>query len=178
MPWPGRPSRQGLLLSKARISSSVYIVGNSIVKHVNRYDILRKAENSKAFVHPSHGVTVRCMTNHVKSVLRDNLDHIGNYRKTPKTIEKLILDLAISSKLTACDVSISNILIRKDKHQQKAQKLTSYLKEVCKEINIHYIDHKKSIKPQHLNKWRLHLNKRGTSILCSNFIREISNVSQ
>ena len=40
---------------------------------------------------------------------------------------KLILDLAISSKSTTCDVS--NILIRKDKHQQKAQEVNSYLKE-------------------------------------------------
>ena len=38
---------------------------------------------------------------------------------------KLILDLAISSKSTTCDVS--NILIRKDKHQQKAQEVNNYL---------------------------------------------------
>ena len=114
------------------------------------------------FVRSSHGVTVRCMTDHVKPVLRDNPDHIvfhiGNNdvpsNKTPETIAKSILDLSIS-KWTTCDVSISNILIRKDKHQQKAQEVNSYLKELCKEFNIHYIDHEKSIKPQHLNKSRL-----------------------
>ena len=76
------------------------------------------------------------------------------------------------------DVSISSILIRKDKHQQKAQEVNNYLEELCKEFNIYYIDHKKSIKPQHLNKSTLHLIKRGTSILSSNFIRDFLNVSQ
>ena len=56
--------------------------------------------------------------------------------------------------------------------------MNSYLKELCKEFNIHCIDHEKSIKPQHLNKLRLHLNKRGTSVLSSNFIWETSNVFQ
>ena len=45
------------------------------------------------------------------------------------------------------------------------------------EFNIHHIDHEKSIKTQHLNKSKLHLNKRGNSV-SSNFIREISNVLQ
>ena len=71
---------------------------------------------------------------------------------------KLILDLAIWSKSTTRDVS--NILIRKVKHQKKAQEVNSYLKEQCKEFHIHYINHEKSLKPQHLNKLRLHLNNR------------------
>ena len=74
-----------------------------------------------------------------------------------------------------CDFSISNILIRKDKHYQKAQEVNSYLKVLCKEFNI---DHRKSIKPQHLNKSKSHLSNSGTSILSSNVIREILNVFQ
>ena len=114
---------------------------------------------------------------HVKPVLRDIPDHIVFHigtndvpsNKTPETIAESILDLAISSKSTTCDVSILNILIRKDKHQLKAQEVDSYLKKLFKKFNIHYID-------QHLNKLRLHLSKRCTSVFSSNFIREISNV--
>ena len=92
---------------------------------------------------------------HVKPVSRDNTDpiviHIGNNdvssNKTPETIAKSILDLATSSKSTTCDISLSNILTKKDKHQQKGQEINSYLKELCKEFNIRYIDHEKSIKP-------------------------------
>ena len=81
--------------------------------------VLRKAGDSEVFVRLSHGAIVRCMIDHVKPVLRDNPDHIGNHRKTPETIAKSILDHAISLKSTACDVLISDILITKDKHQQK-----------------------------------------------------------
>ena len=70
------------------------------------------------------------MKDHVKPVLRGNPDivfHTGTNdvpsNKTPETI-----DLAISSESTTCDVSISNILIRKDKQQQKAQEVYSYYK--------------------------------------------------
>ena len=68
------------------------------------------------------------MTDHEKPALRDNPDHIVfqigtndvHSNKTPESIAKLIVDLAISSKKTTWNVSISNILIRKDKYQQKA----------------------------------------------------------
>ena len=100
------------------------------------------------------------------------------WNKTPENIARSTLDLVILPKSTTCDVSISNILRRKDKRWQKAREVNSYLKELCKEFNIHYIDHEKSIKPQHLKKLRLQLNKRGTSILSSNSIPEISNVFQ
>ena len=49
-------------------------------------------------------------------------------------------------------------------------------KELSMEFNIHYIDLEKSIKPQYLTKSRFDLNKRGTSILSSKFIREILNI--
>ena len=114
-------------MRKPSSTKQVYIVGDSIVKHVNGYGISRKTENSKVFVCPSHRATVRCMADHVKPVLRDNPDHkvfhIGTNdvpsNKTPETITKSILDLAISSKSTTCDVSTSNSLIRKGKQQQK-----------------------------------------------------------
>ena len=73
--------------------------------------------------------------------------------------------------MTTCAVSISHVLIRKDKHQQKA--VNRYIKGLCKEFNIHYIDHEKSVKPQHLNNSKLLLNKTGTSNLSSNLIHEI-----
>ena len=60
---------------KPSSTKRVYIVGDSIVKHVNGYDISRKTENSNVFVRPSHGATVRCMTDYVKPVLRGNRDH-------------------------------------------------------------------------------------------------------
>ena len=57
--------------------------------------VLRKAGDSEIFVRLSHGAIVRCMIDHVKAVLRDNPNHIGNHRKTPESIAKSFLELAI-----------------------------------------------------------------------------------
>ena len=43
------------------------------------------------------------------------------------------------SQPTTCDVSISNILIRRNKHRQKAQEVNSYLKELCKKVLIQIV---------------------------------------
>ena len=42
--------------------------------------------------------------------------------------------------------------------------------------NVNSIDHSKSITPQRLNKLRLHLTRRGTNILLTTFVQEISNI--
>ena len=60
----------------------------------------------------------------------------------------------------------------------KTQEVNSYPKELFKEFNIHYNENEESIKPQYLNKSRIHLNKRGTSVLSSIFICETSNAFQ
>ena len=49
---------------------------------------------------------------------------------------------------------------------------------MCTNKSINLIDHNKSIKHQHLNKSKLHLTKRGTNILSTTFVQEISNIFQ
>ena len=71
------------------------------------------------------------------------------------------------------DVSTSNIITRKDKHQHKAQIVNNHLREMCASKNINLIDHSKNIKHQHLNESKLHQIKRGTNILSATFVREI-----
>ena len=66
--------------------------------------------------------------------------------------------------------------MRKDKHQNKVHEVSDQLRELRQAKNVNFIDHTKSIKPQHLNKSRLHLTRRSTSILSTTFVREISIV--
>ena len=84
----------------------------------------------------------------------------------------------MSGKSSTCDVSISNIITRKDKHQHKAQIVNNYLKKMCIIKSINIVDHSKNIKYQHLNKSKLHLTKRGTNILSTTYVREITNIFQ
>ena len=46
----------------------------------------------------------------------------------------------MSAKSPTCDVSISNIITRKDKHQHKAQIVNNYLKEMSQQTHQHWIN--------------------------------------
>ena len=117
------------------------------------------------------------MVDHIKPIIPDKPDHIifpVGTNGIPSDedagdIAESIVDLAISAKSPTCDVSIFNILTRKDKHQHKAQIVNNHLKEICTNKNINLIDHSKNIKHQHLSKSKLHLTKRGTNILSITF---------
>ena len=77
-----------------------------------------------------------------------------------------------------CDVSISNIILRTDnkKFSQKGQEVNTHLKDMCKEKNIYLIDNTNKIKARHLNKGKLHLNKRSSNIFSSTFVSELSRI--
>ena len=169
-------------VGKRKDNKPVLIVGDSIIKHLNEYVIGGKTGNCNVYVRPSHGAKVRCMVDHTKPVMRDQPEHIIFHvgiddiplDKDEGNIAKLIVDLAMSAKSPTRDVSIFNIITRKDKHQHKAQEVNNHLKEIFKNL----IDHSKNIKQQHLNKSKLHITKRGTNILSTIFVREISNIFQ
>ena len=86
------------------------------------------------------------------------------------------MNLAMSVKTQSRGVSIFGITVGKDKHQNKVQEINDQLRDFCQANNINFIDHSKSIKPQHLNKSRLHLTRRGTSTLSTTFVRKISHI--
>ena len=67
------------------------------------------------------------MVDHVKPIIPDKPNHIIFHvgtndipsDKDARDIAKSIVDLAMSAKSPTCDVSISNIITRKDKHNIK-----------------------------------------------------------
>ena len=117
----------------------VFIAGDSIIKHINGYEISGKLENWKVFVRPCHGATIRCLEDHVKLILRENPDeiifHIGTNDVTSgkgnKDITEAIINLGMSVKTQSCGVSISGITVRKDKHQNKVQEINDQLRDLC-----------------------------------------------
>ena len=74
------------------------------------------------------------------------------------------------------DVTVSHITIRTDHFKEKANEVNDYLAKLCMNRNIYLIDHSKTLKTQHLNGSKLHLNRRGVlqNTLCK-FLSKIFN---
>ena len=168
-------------LEKRKDNKRVFIVGDCNIKHLNGYVIGGKTGKCNVNVRPFDGTKVRCMKDHIKPVIRDKPDRIIVHvevndilsDKDAGDIAESIADLTMSAKSPTCDVSISNIITRKDIYQHKAQKVNNHLKEVCTNKSITLFDHNKNIKHQHLNKSKLNLTKRVTNILSITFVLEI-----
>lgn len=86
--------------------------------------------------------------------------------------------LFISKSVVDLVLSISNMIACNDKYSEKGPAVSSHLKRFYIKENNLFIDHKKTIKFQNLNKNKIHLNKTGSSILRENFMKAISNIFQ
>ena len=95
--------------------------------------------------------------------------------QTLEEIAATIINLASKVKGESYDVSISSIMLRTDDKRlhQKECEVNDRLRETCKMKNVYLID---SLKPQHLNKSKLHLNKNSYRILGTIFTREICKI--
>ena len=162
----------------------MFILGDSIVKHKNGYDISRQIENCRVYVKGFPGAKTECMKDYAQPTTRENPDHILIHvgtndlpsRRQPDVIAEDIIQLALKLKTNSCDVSISNIVTRNDQYRKKPSAVNHKLKDLCKEKNLHYIYHRNSINTRHLNGSKLHLNVKVTKILFSNFVEAISNI--
>ena len=76
------------------------------------------------------------------------------------------------------DVSISNIILRTDNKSlnEKGCRVNSILTEIRKEKSIYLIDHSRKTKFHHLNRGKLHLNKKRPTVLSNTFIRQILGI--
>ena len=53
------------LVGRRKDSKRIFIVGDKIIKHLNRYVIYGKTGNCNVYVRPSHGAKVKCMVVHI-----------------------------------------------------------------------------------------------------------------
>ena len=72
-------------------------------------------------------------------------------------------------------IIISSLTNREDFYKERIQHVNRHLKEMTNDRNIGFIEHKNLLGKYHLNKSKLHLNKKGTSILTRNLQEIISN---
>ena len=158
-----------------------------MIKHVNGWEISRRLQgNCKVYVKHFSGAKTKCMKDYIKPLQRENSDHyilhVGTndlcLDRSPELIAKSIIDLALTLKSESHDVSVSNIIVRNDSDtlNKKGCKVNAVLMEMCREKNIYLIDNSKKVKPQHINKGKLHLNQKGSRLLSDIFLKEISHV--
>ena len=126
------------------------------------------------------------MLDYVRPTLRENPDHIITHFGTNNLVSntpagkvaELIIDLATTLKSDSCSATISSITVRNDKHRNKVAQVNRSLKWLCQENKFELINHENTVTERHLNGSKLHLNKRGTTILSNNFTEAISNSIQ
>ena len=161
------------------------ILGDSIIKYVKGYTISSSLDNCKVYVKDFPGARVRCMQDYVRPTLRKNPDHVIHIgtndlaSNTPaEKVAESIIDLVSTLKSDSYSAAISSITASDDKHRNKVAQVNQYLKWLCQENNSELINHENTITERDLNGSKLHLNKRGTTILSNNFTEAISNPVQ
>ena len=173
--------------NQGKSSKSVVILGDSMIKHLNGWEMSKRINSKcKIFVKTFSGATTTCMEDYIKPSLRMSPDHFILHTgtndlassKTSQEIANSIINLACQLKTDSHDVSVSTIIVRGDdkKLNEKGCEVNAQLKELCKGKNIYLIDNSKRIKPQHLNKGKLHLKKNGSKMLSNNFVGQVSKV--
>ena len=108
--------------TNADVTNWVYIVCDSIVKHIRGYELSQRVENCEIFVESFSGAKVRCMEDYIQPTLIETPSHVILHvdtndvttKQDPQQIAESIINLAVKIKKN-CDVSISSITARNDK---------------------------------------------------------------
>ena len=133
-----------------------------MVKHVFGWEINNKLDyKHKVFVWSFSGAKTSYMSDYIKPYFRENspnhvVIHVGANdlpsEKPADTIATSVLNLVREVLSEKRSVSISGIIPRNDKWNNKVCEVNSCLKSLCDEAKIDFIDNSKNINPgRHLN---------------------------
>ena len=116
---------------------NVFILGDSIVKHIQGWEITKKLDNKqKVYVRQFSGSKVSCMKDYVKSSILENnpdniLFHVGTNDvpsdKTPQVIAQSVVDLEKTVANDNLQVTVSCIVPRNDQWSYLVNKVWSKL---------------------------------------------------
>ena len=131
----------------------IFIVGDSIIKNLNGYEVSGKTDYCRVYIRPSLGAKVRCIEDHIKPVLRDKPDHIIFHIDTNNTpsnknsedIANSIIELVLSAKSESSDASIPNVAVRKDRHHDKFRNGSVESRQLCNHRIISIYSYYKNI---------------------------------
>ena len=165
---------------------TIFIVGDSMIKELKGFELAKSIGHKKAVKIRSHpSAQIRCLVDHIQPIIRNNdtehvLLHIGTNdlksEKTPVQICHDIIHLTSVIRDKGIKVSISGIIQRNDQLNNKVLLVNDSLKKICESIGITFINNG-NIRPDlHLNASKLHLNRRGNSILIGNVRKYLNKI--
>lgn len=153
----------------------VSILGDSIIKEVKGYEL--STQKHRVIVKSFSGATTACMKDYVKPSLKYKPSlvvlHCGtNDLKICNDSEQIatnVVNLAMQISSQETKVSVSSLTSRDDKFQQRVSEVNCFLEKMCLERNLAFLNNVNISACSHLNRSRLHLNRKGTKLLTSNF---------
>ena len=157
----------------------IFIAGDSMVRELKGWLMSR---NKSVKVYSFSGATAGDTESFLVPLLNKNPDHIMLHVGTnnlvmdsPEVIVDKILSLTKMITSRGITYSISQIIVRDHKLWHKVSKVNDLLAKKVTE-GISTINHD-SITVEHLNRSRLHLNRRGVGALAFNMIKFIKTSS-
>ena len=154
----------------------VVITGDSLLNGLHEKGLCR---NHRVKVNNFPGGTSETILENIDEIIKNKPDclsiHAGtndltngiNLLNQAKKIIKEVKKVSHNTK-----IAFSSIVTRKDRKNidKKVLEVNSHLKNYCSQKNIDFIDNS-NIKEEHLGVKKLHLNKRGNSVLASNILK-------
>ncbi len=156
------------------------IVGDSMVKNVNGWDLKKKcASSANIYVKSFSGSTIDDMKSYVEpSIARKPnriILHVGTNdlgkEKSDVDIASGIITLAKYIKSHGIQVVVSGLVPRYDKLEPERVKVNFVLRDMCNVESIEYLDHSNIDPSKHLNRSKLHLNSTGDGIMADNLFK-------
>ena len=143
--------------SRAPNRRSVAILGDSMIKDIKHWDLVKSCPNNKIFLKSFPGADISDMSHYVNPTIKRDPDivvlHCGtNSLRDEDSAEKIasdIADLAAKMKSDENEVVVSSIICRGDNLNEKAEKVNSTLLSLCQGLHLGYLDNS-NINQEHL----------------------------
>eukprot|EP00112_Aurelia_sp_Birch-Aquarium-sp1_P009895 Seg2143.1 transcript_id=Seg2143.1/GoldUCD/mRNA.D3Y31 product="hypothetical protein" protein_id=Seg2143.1/GoldUCD/D3Y31 len=170
-----------------RQKRSAVILGDSIVKNINAWELKKKiGENNNIYVKCFNGANIKDMHSYAKPSIerKPNLIilHIGKNdlaqrrneaEKSAVQIAHEIIELANEMRVNGTEVVISGLVPRGDEFETKRKRVNLILADLCSENDYAFIEHTNIDASKHLNQSRIHLNRTGANLFESNLVRAL-----
>jgi len=160
----------------------VAVIGDSIIKEIKGH--LLTTEEERVVVKSFPGATTKQMYHYANPTLEMKPDtliiHCGTNDLKHTEDDKQVVDSIMDLAMYCCEKNeipliISSLTCREDRFKHRINHVNQLLKVKCEDRNIGFINHDNIIGKNHLNRSKLHLNAKGTSIMAKKLKEVISN---